>query len=267
VGSRRKHLTAVLPRVGSRAEFKLITESKVSPTADKDTEVAVASLFPKFGEQRGELCIIANFLAFKSSRAEAEQALRRLHDDRPGSPNFEMFCEATTVDAQYCRLEEVDPKDHRYCADSSFLGNDADIVSILESVFTSLPTPETNTLYLAMNPVSRGPQYRNNANDRGMALSMQTDHFFAAYAVWDEEGDDERCTAWVRDAFKELEGHEDGSYTGDADFQVRKAKFWADENASRLMEIRRKWDPEGKICGYLDEGDKNGTSGLPTKFR
>jgi hypothetical protein len=34
------------------------------------------------------------------------------------------------------------------------------------------------------------------------------------------------------------------------------------EQGRRLMEVRRKWDPEGRVCGYLDEGDRSGVEGL-----
>jgi hypothetical protein len=53
-----------------------------------------------------------------------------------------------------------------------------------------------------------------------------------------------------------------GAYLGDSDFQVRGTKFWDDSKARRLMELRRKWDPEGMISGYLDQGDRSGLSGL-----
>jgi len=26
--------------------------------------------------------------------------------------------------------------------------------------------------------------------------------------------------------------------------------------------VRRKWDPQGRLCGYLDQGDKSGVEGL-----
>ncbi len=53
-----------------------------------------------------------------------------------------------------------------------------------------------------------------------------------------------------------------GAYLGDSDFQQRKTKFWTAENAARLMKLRKKWDPKGVICGYLDVGDKSGIDGL-----
>lgn len=95
-----------------------------------------------------------------------------------------------------------------------------------------------------------------------MALSMQTDHYFALYTVWEDKADDARCQGWVKDVMSKLEKHSRGAYLGDSDFQIRRTKFWEDANARRLMELRRKWDPNGVICGYLDQDDKSGTKGL-----
>jgi hypothetical protein len=100
-----------------------------------------------------------------------------------------------------------------------------------------------------------------------MALSMQSDHYFALYTVWQEEKDDPRCLEWVRNVMTRVEKHSVGAYLGDSDFQTRKTKYWANKNAMRLMEIRRKWDPEGRICGYLDQGDKSGTKGLDNAYQ
>jgi hypothetical protein len=95
-----------------------------------------------------------------------------------------------------------------------------------------------------------------------MALSMQSDHYFALYTVWEDLKDDERCQKWVKDIMTGVEKHSVGAYLGDSDFQVRRTKFWEDSQAGKLMDVRRKWDHEGLICGYLDEGDKSGVKGL-----
>jgi hypothetical protein len=60
----------------------------------------------------------------------------------------------------------------------------------------------------------------------------------------------------------EVEKHSVGAYLGDSDFQVRRTKFWGNEQGKKLREIRKNWDPKGTICGYLDDGDKSGVEGL-----
>lgn len=143
------------------------------------------------------------------------------------------------------------------------MGNDEDVPAVLEKAFTTLPTRKTFALYFSMNPTSRQPSYHDVEN---MALSMHTDHYFALYTVWEEEKDDQRCIAWVHEIMKDVERHAEGAYLGDSDFQHRRTKFWRDEHAKKLMEVRRKWDPSGRICGYLDVGDKSGIEGLKNEF-
>lgn len=65
---------------------------------------------------------------------------------------------------------------------------------------------------------------------------------------------------------KDVERHSAGSYMGDADFQYRTTRFWSKENGERLQEVRRKWDPEGRICGYLDADDMGGVQGLKNEY-
>jgi len=100
-----------------------------------------------------------------------------------------------------------------------------------------------------------------------MALSMQTDHYFAAYTVWEDEKDDDRCQSWTQEIMKDIAPHCEGAYMGDCDFQVRQTKFWTDAKAKKLMDIQRRRDPGGRICGYLDAGDVSGVQGLDNEER
>ena len=156
----------------------------------------------------------------------------------------------------------ANPLGHRYCSDNAYIGSQEDVPALLEKSFTTLPTSKSAVLYFSMNPTSQQAKYQDNAGDGGMALSMQSDHYFSMYCVWEDERDDDRCYTWVQDCIKGIESHSPGSYLGDTDFQLRRPKFWADGNTQRLMDIRRKWDPDGRICGYLDKGDTGGVDGL-----
>ncbi len=226
--------------------------------------VAVA-LYPP--PDRSELCVLANFTTFKASRDEAQAALQPLHDSRPRGAAAEVFCQDTSLTQEYGAQATANPQGHRYCSDNAYVGNDEDVAAVLEAAFTTLPTRKSTALYFSMSPTSRRARYRDNAGDGGMALSMQSDHYFALYAVWDDAGEDEACAAWVHDAMGRVERHAVGSYLGDADFQRRRTRFWADDNARRLMAaVRRRWDPDGTICGFLDEGDQSGAAGLRNEF-
>ncbi len=232
------------------------------PAADPDTEMVALSLYPPGQE---DMCILANFTTFKDTREEGEWALQPLHDSRPPNARVEIFCQSTSLAQEYCAQDEANPQGHRYCSDNAYIHNGEDVVAVLEQAFTTLPNRKTTALYFAMDPTSRRAHYRDNAGDKGMALSMQSDHYFALYAVWEDQADDTACAGWVHSIMRDVERYAAGSYLGDADFQHRRPRFWADENAQRLMEIRRRWDPEVRICGYLDDGDRSGVDGLTSE--
>lgn len=268
-------LTRPLPRMWQSIYVWPVAEYKkalqwvvdVCPGADEDTEIVC--LGQHMPEHEGPV-VVANFLTFKNSQAEAVAALQALHD-HPGRPTatplVESVAQPTTLPAQYEMQEAANPANHRYCAENAYVRNDEDVPAVLDKAFTAPPNRTTYTLYYSMNPTSRRGHYTAGVEDVGsMALSMQSDHYFAVYTIWEDEKDDEKMMEWVHDVMSGVERHAEGSYLGDADFQQRRTKFWRDENAQRLMDIRRKWDPEGRICGYLDQGDASGVSGLKNEF-
>lgn len=213
---------------------------------------------------------MANFLTFKPDQAAGEAALRPLHDHPGRPPNAlkeSFFANPTDLAGQYAPQEAANPPNHRYCAENAYIRNDEDVPAVLEKAFTTLPNRKSFALYYSMTPTSRRPHYASSVDDVGsMALSMHSDHYFALYTVWEDEKDDDEFVGWTLGVMKGVERHAEGSYLGDADFQHRRTKFWRDENAKRLMELRRKWDPEGRICGFLDEGDESGVEGLKNEF-
>lgn len=207
----------------------------------------------------------------KADQAEAEAALRAIHEDprRPQETFVADVAVPVSLPHQYIKQDVANPPNHRYCSDNAYIRNDEkDVPGVLEEAFTSLPSRKSFSLYFAMAPTSRRAHYGNDSSDDEvdvtgtMALSLQSDHYYALYTVWADEGEDEQCLGHTRRIMRGLEGHSVGSYLGDADMQTRDVKFWRDAHARRLMAIRRKWDPEGRICGFLDEGDKSGVEGL-----
>ncbi|KAI0022852.1 FAD binding domain protein [Xylariomycetidae sp. FL0641] len=222
------------------------------PTADPGAEVVCVSRRAPDGK---EVQVIAGFTAFKASRKDAEEGLRPVHDSRPRGAMVEVFCEPTSLKSEYIQQRNANPENHRYCAEDAYVSNEADVPAVLEKAFLTVPTQKSFALYFAMNPTSR-----RQLPD--MALSLQSDHYFAVYTVWEDEAEDERYTGWVQDIMRRVEGQSVGSYLGDADFQHRTTRFWSAENGRKLMEIRKTWDPSGRICGYLDAGDKSGVEGL-----
>lgn len=236
----------------SRTREILEWVGNISRGYDQDTEiVAVSQYLPDHSDH----VICALFLAFKNSSEKAMAALEPANLTHPSGCLEEVINRPTSLEEQYINQGAANPEGHRYCVDNAYISNEVDVATVLEPAFTTLPSRKAFSLYFSMTPTSRRQLPE-------MALSMQSDHYFATYVVWEDESDDEKCMEWVRGIMKPIERISDGAYLGDSDFQSRRTKFWSDENAQKLMQLRRKWDPEGRICGYLDVNDSSGSQGL-----
>lgn len=192
---------------------------------------------------------------FKHTEAEARKALQRAEDTHPSGKLFGWFLKPTSVQSEYADQHRANPEGHRWCVDNAYVRDDADVVATLEEAFTTLPTKKSFSLWYSMAPCSRRSLPE-------MSLSMQTDHYFATYVVSEHSKEDERCRKWVDGIMKRMEPQTAGAYLGDSDFQQRQTRYWGPEQGKKLMAIRKRWDPEGRICGYLDLGDKSGVNGL-----
>lgn len=189
-------------------------------------------------------CVMIILLASSDDESFVKNLLQLAESSRPEGALSVSFCKSTTIQQEYANKAKAYPTGHRYKVDNVFLRNDADIASLLEPCFATLPTKQSLSLWTSMRPRSERPL-------TNMALSMQSDHYLAVYAIWENEADDARCGAWLSQVMEELEPHAVGSYLGEYDFEARPSKCWGMEEQRKLVEIKRKWDPENQICGCL----------------
>jgi hypothetical protein len=183
-------------------------------------------------------------LAFNDNEDFVEKLLRSAEDSRPNGALSASVCQETSIQQEYDNKAEAYPVGHRYKVDNVFLQDDVDIISVLESSFTTLPTWQSMALWTSMRP-------RSNQNLTNMALSMQSDHYVAIYVIWEDEADDFVCGAWLSNIMGRLGCHSVGSYLGECDFQARASNYWGTEQNNKLMETKRKWDPTNRLCGCL----------------
>lgn len=243
----------IYKKEGYRKAVSWIT--KLAEDYDPDTEIVAVSSYPGGVD---EIRIMVLLVTFKNSEDEARKALQVADDCQPAGKVDGWFMKPTSLQSEYDDQAAANPEGHRYCADNAYIANNADVVSVMESAFTTLPTRKSFTLWYAMAPCSRRPL-------PDMALSMQSDHYLALYTVWEHQHDDHTNRGWVRDIMHNVERYSVGAYLGDSDFQARQTRFWDQEQGKRLMRIRKERDPEGRICGFLDAGDKSGADGLPNE--
>ena len=144
------------------------------------------------------------------------------------------------------RAEQVraNPEGHRYVVDNAYLaGTAGSLIPALTPAFTALPTPKSFSLWfdLAHLPARPLPD---------MALSVQSDIYFATYVVCESPAQDGSCRAWVSDTMSRLAPFSAGCYLGDSDFTVRTDRFMSDAAYDRFLRIRADRDPGGLFCGY-----------------
>lgn len=234
------------------SEYKAVMDwsHKVCSACDESIENVAVGLIDPVTKEPG---ILAHFVTFQNTDEAAIASLKPINDTHPPGAVMEAINQETSIAKEYCDQGAANPEGHRYVADNAYINNDADLTEVLRKAMTTLPEgSKAFSLWFNMHPYSR-----QELPD--MAVSLQSDHYFALYTVWEDEKDDERCKAWVKDVMKDVELQSVGAYLGDSDFQERRTKFWSDEAGKKLMEIRRKWDPNGVVCGYLDVGDQSRT--------
>jgi hypothetical protein len=84
-----------------------------------------------------------------------------------------------------------------------------------------------------------------------MALSLQSDLYFAAYLVGEDEEQALAATSWIEERVTELQQVKVGTYLGDSDLLSRPTRFMSDEAFARLGQVRGTRDPEGLFPDYL----------------
>jgi hypothetical protein len=149
------------------------------------------------------------------------------------------------------RAEQVraNPEGHRYTVDNAYLAGPRDaLVEAMTPAFTGLPTPKSFSLWFDLAHLPARPLDAAGLPD--MALSLQSDIYFATYVVGESPAEDAACRSWVNDTMRRLEPFSGGCYLGDSDFTVRPGRFMSDAAWDHLGRVRADRDPGGLFPGY-----------------
>jgi len=173
------------------------------------------------------------------------QALRAL-DSCPVVGNALVRKVGQPVTIAELRAEQVraNPEGHRYTVDNAYLAGETEaLIDALTPAFTELPTAKSFSLWfdLAHLPARPLPD---------MALSVQSDLYFATYVVGDEPGQDGLCRSWIDERMRRLAPFSAGCYLGDSDLTVRPDRFMSDAAWDRFRQIRAARDPGRLFAGY-----------------
>ncbi|KAJ5676221.1 FAD binding oxidoreductase [Penicillium macrosclerotiorum] len=205
-----------------------------------------------YQQESTEPCITIAIIVYGDQKEKLYRILQQLDETHPDGTLFRSFCEVTSFQQEFERKAQAFPAGHRYFVENAWLKNDIDVATVLEPAFTKLPSRKSLALWQSMAPCSRRELPE-------MALSMQSDHYLALYGIWEHEKDDFRCQSAISSIIADIEADTVGAYLGELDFRARQTKYWGDNQRRKLIDIRKKWDPNSRICGCLglDELDKS----------
>ena len=237
--------TFVYPREVAAEVFTWLHQARWDvPDSVEVVAVGITPALPPEVRYEGSV-IVVDGVCFADDPEDAAAALAPLGACPVAGQALVSRIAAPTTMAEL-RAEQVraNPEGHRYTVDNAYLvGETADVVPALVPAFTTLPTAKAFSLWFDMGRAPERPL--------DMALSLQSDLYFATYVVAEDPREDAVCRAWVNDAMARLEPLTIGCYIGDSDFERRPQKFLSDEAFERLRAIRGDRDPAGLFPDYL----------------
>jgi hypothetical protein len=144
------------------------------------------------------------------------------------------------------RAEQLraNPEGHRYFVDNAYLAGPAQtLIPAMAPAFSDLPTATSFSLWFDLAHVVGRPL-------PDMALSVQSDLYFATYVVAESSAQDAACRTWVDDTMRRLSPFSAGCYLGDSDLAVRPDRFMSDAAWARYRSGRDARDPGRLFTGY-----------------
>ena len=166
-----------------------------------------------------------------------------------GAALVRKVAEPVTIGELRAEQLRANPEGHRYVVDNAYLAGSRDaLVPAMTPAFTDLPTAKSFSLWFDLAHLPARPLSAAGLPD--MALSVQSDLYFATYVVCESPDEDGPCTSWVSGTMRRLAPFSVGCYLGDSDLTIRPDRFMSDAAWNRFRSIRADRDPNGLFPGY-----------------
>lgn len=190
--------------------------------------------------------ITVSALSFAPTEEESRAALKELFSDCPVLDRavWSRDCLVTTLDERYEGGTKADPEGFRFSCDNMYSNAPAEkVVPLMREFFTSLPTPRSHIFWQNWGPMQPRPD---------MALSVDADLYFGAYAIWSDPAQDERMLAWPVEQMHKLASIATGeAQMNDENMIGHKQRYMSEAASARLEIMRAKYDPEGRFLSFL----------------
>ena len=200
-----------------------------SDDPEKRIKVIRASITSAGSSEEEALGRLAPFLADREIRRRALQV------DEPWSP---------TMPELFAMQDLANPSGFRYAVDNMWTDASADeLLPLLREAYDWLPSEESLVLWYHWRP-----QPLPDA-----AVSTQAKLWISVYATYDDPSDDERHQRFVTDLLGRYQHLSPGTQISDENMEARFYNPISPESQARLLELRRRLDPEGVFHGFLGQ--------------
>jgi FAD/FMN-containing dehydrogenase len=241
-----------LPRAitGSTCVYPLARVATVSawlaellPSLPPEVEVAyILRSGPPRGASWSSRGAVVAPTVFAESREEAARLLAPF-DTCPVTP---LFAE-TAIPLAYADIQgrAYLPEDGRYAVDTIWSDDPvADVGNTIAGRLEAAPS-ERCAVVLTMRPP---------LPDERTAFTMYAQTNVCVYTIWGDEREDEANIAWHRGLMADLQPHSVGEFIPEVDLSAPGAdasRSYTPETWARLEAVRRRFDPDRRLCSYL----------------
>ena len=192
---------------------------------------------------------LLNTLVFADTDAEAQRLLEPLLRTPFQDEVIERIAVKTSFKELFDFQRVLYKKGRRYAVDCHWTDTPpaGQPLQHLQRQMQDAPSPRTHVL--RQLPFGN---YRQAQPD--MAASILGRYFVSVYAVWEDEVEDARNIAWLRDTLEPFETMSTGHYAGDVDLTARAdraERTFTGERWSRYLKLKKAWDPDSLFHLHL----------------
>lgn len=224
---------------------KWATETMNTLPRNVEFTLFLASAPPSIADRCEKVCVLSA-TAFADSDAEAAEALSAFATCPLADCVMKDLHASTPFQVLFDNADRSWPKGKRYAVDTMWSASPPlDVLTIIQDYFTAAPSADS----LVFSSILPSPPSLPDA-----AFSMVAPVYVACYSIWEEAGQDEANTTWLRTLMAALEPLAVGCYVGESDIAANPSQVvnsFAGPNWERLQALREKYDPNGVFHSYM----------------
>jgi FAD/FMN-containing dehydrogenase len=186
---------------------------------------------------------------------KAPAALGPLRDPPPTRPLAQDLDVPVAFEDLHLAVDASFPHDHRYVVDTFWVDASVhDALTPIAQLVTEAPSARTRIHTI----VTDNRQGAGASIDEG-AFTLDGRTLVVAYLAWLNEASDEANRSWLRRLACRLAPQTTGHFVSETDLTMgggRAERSYAPAAWERLRKLRRSWDPEGRLHGFLDSSER-----------